>query len=100
MCLERVGNTVRKNEKNLLEKKNSISTVENKLNSTFTFKRLLNSHLRLVRNWLIWPAVKTLKPKPFYLRNLCNMGGGNNAQCLNISQLACVLGVGGWKGHK
>lgn len=59
--MERAGDLVKKAQKNL--PKNSIGAVEDKLNSTFTFKGLLNSHLRLVRNWLILPAVKDLKPK-------------------------------------
>ena len=53
---------VRKEGKNQPRKK-KISATENKLSPTFTFKGLLNSHLRLVRNWLILPAVKDLKPK-------------------------------------
>lgn len=36
MCLERAGDPVKKAQKNL--PKNSIGAVEDKLNSTFTFK--------------------------------------------------------------
>lgn len=44
-------------------KRKTQSAVETKLSSMLTFKGLLNSHLRLVRNWLILPSVKDLKPR-------------------------------------